>query len=175
MNPPSKLYIRLLSSSKNQELSVTWIGDPMICTCQHYISKGRLWPFLKVKDPALQIATGNKKSLGSCSYVRINLSIHLKSKQYGLTTLTILENRFGLPENQNIPQSNLFILKVICQLSVMIFIFLLNNFFYALSFKSHFLFQRSWLGSFFCEGKIHVHILNDRLRTTLFVIHCHHQ
>ena len=68
---------------------------------------------LEVKDPALQMTTGSKKSLG-CSYVTINLSIHLKSKQYGLTTLTISENRFGLPENQNRPQSDLFILKVIC-------------------------------------------------------------
>lgn len=109
VNPLSKLYLRSLSFSKNRERSVTWPGDTMICACHHYISKWRLWPFLKVKDPALQITTGNKKSLGSCSYIRINLSIHLKSKQYGLTTLTILENRFGLPENQNIPQSNLFI------------------------------------------------------------------
>lgn len=74
----------------------------MICTCQCYISKLGLGPFLKVRDLTLQITPGNEKSLGSHSYIRINLSIHLKSEQYGLTTLTISGNWFGLPENQNI-------------------------------------------------------------------------
>lgn len=129
-------------------------------------SKWRLWPFLKVKDLALQMTTGSKESLGSCSYIRINLSIHLKGKQHGLTTLRILENGFGLPENQNIPQSDLFILKVICQLPVMIFIFL-NNFFYALSFKFYFLFKEVGLWVFY-EGQIHVYILRWELRTNTF-------
>lgn len=56
-------------------------------------------------------------------------------------------NWFGLPENQNISQPNLFLLKVTCQLPVMVFIFL-NHFFYALYFKSHFLFKEVGLSVF---------------------------
>lgn len=52
----------------------------------------------KAKDPALQITPGSEKSLGSCSYIKTNPSIHLKFEQYGSATLTILGNWFGLPE-----------------------------------------------------------------------------
>lgn len=141
-----------------------------ICTCQHSISKPGLRSSLEVRDPALQIAAGNKVT-GSCSYIRISPSIHLKSEQYGLATLTISGNWFGLPENQNVPQSNLFILKVTCQLPVMIFIFL-SNFFYALSSKSHFLCKEVGLSVFY-ERQIHLYALNSRLRTTLVINHHH--
>lgn len=124
-----------------------------------------LWPSVKVKDPALQITPGNEKSLGSRSYIRINLSIHLKSEQYDLTTLTIWGNWFGLPENENIPQSNLIKGKVICQLPQWYLFFLIISF--ILSFKSHFLFKEAGLW-IFCQGKIHVHVLKWQTKDNTF-------
>lgn len=129
-------------------------------------TKPGLWPSLKVKDPALQITPGNEKSLGSCSYIRINLCIHLKSEQYDLTTLTIWGNWFGLPENENTPQSNLIKGKVICQLPQWYLFFLIISF--ILCPSNPISFSKMLAYEFFCQGKIHAYVLKWQTKDNTF-------
>lgn len=114
------------------------------CLCSHFIAdvyaeersrlhihslctKKGVAAYLQVKDSAFLIVTGDKKSLGFCSYTRIVLFTQLESERLDLIRLTTLGNWFVLPENQNILQSNLFIFKVNCQLQRLTFIFFNNK------------------------------------------------
>lgn len=101
MKQLSKLNINLLPFKQEHRVRVecplAWGHYDLHLSMLNF--KTRLVALPQNERSGFEITPGSEKSLGSCSYVRINLSIHLKSEQYGLTTLTTLGNWFGLPEN----------------------------------------------------------------------------
>lgn len=131
-----------------------------------------LWPSLKVKDPALQITPGNEKSLGSCSYIRINLSIHLKSEQLWLNHIDNLGKLVWASWKRKYTTVQFNQRKGHLSTPTMIFIFL-NHFFYSV-LQIPFPFQRGWLMNFFVKGKYMYMFWSDRLKVIPFVINHHH-